>query len=119
MPLPAASWRWPMRALDLYSGVGGLSLGMTMAGIEMVGAYDCWPLANNTYERNLRAKPTAVDLRAFAPRRFSSGVEIIVGSPPCTRFSYSNRGGNGDISDGLTDIRMFLEAVARLRPRFW
>jgi DNA (cytosine-5)-methyltransferase 1 len=46
-------------------------------------------------------------------------VDVVVGSPPCTQFSFSNRGGTGDIADGLVDIEKFLEIVAFLKPRFW
>src|SRR5262249_35069574 len=41
------------------------------------------------------------------------------GSPPCTQFSYANRGGGGDIKDGLYDIIKFLKIVKYLKPKFW
>jgi DNA (cytosine-5)-methyltransferase 1 len=34
-------------------------------------------------------------------------------------FSYSNRGGSGDIFDGLKDIEKFLSVVERLKPKCW
>jgi DNA (cytosine-5)-methyltransferase 1 len=99
--------------------VGGWSLGLKMAGIEVVAAYDSWDQANRTYERNLRVAPSNVDLRRSEPSDFPRGVDYVVGSPPCTRFSFSNRGGNGDLKDGLQDVKVFLEAVRDIRPHYW
>ena len=44
---------------------------------------------------------------------------MVVGSPPCTQFSYSNRGGSGDLVDGMVDLRAFLAVVAHIQPKFW
>src|SRR5690606_16800778 len=46
-------------------------------------------------------------------------IDMVVGSPPCTQFSFSNRGGSGNIADGLEDIKMFLTIVDHLKPRVW
>jgi DNA (cytosine-5)-methyltransferase 1 len=46
-------------------------------------------------------------------------IDIVVGSPPCTQFSFSNRGGGGDLADGLKDIIRFLTIVDHLKPRMW
>ena len=32
-------------ALDLFSGAGGFSLGLASAGFDIVGAVDCWDIA--------------------------------------------------------------------------
>src|SRR3954447_18921121 len=90
-----------VKAIDLYSGIGGWSLGLEMAGVRVVSAYDVWEQANLTYERNLGLAPRAVNLRELPLSLLPDDVDIVVGSPPCTRFSFSNRGGNGDIADGL------------------
>lgn len=41
-----------MRSVDLFCGCGGMSLGFTNAGIEIVGAYDKWPAAAAIYREN-------------------------------------------------------------------
>jgi len=46
-------------------------------------------------------------------------VDLLVGSPPCTQFSWANRGGNGDLADGLEDVRAFLRIVRARNPRHW
>lgn len=108
-----------LRALDLYSGVGGWSLGLGMAGIDVVASYELSPPANRTNRLNNRHRTHLGDIRDLNFDNLPKQIDIIVGSPPCTEFSFSNRGGNGDIDDGLEDIIQFLEVVDHIQPRFW
>jgi DNA (cytosine-5)-methyltransferase 1 len=108
-----------MKAIDLYSGVGGWSLGLRLAGIEVVASYERWGLANETNFKNNHHPAQTVDIRRLDPCDLPQDIDFVVGSPPCTQFSFSNRGGNGDIDDGLRDIRCFLAVVDRLRPLGW
>ena len=41
-----------MRGLDIFSGVGGSSVGARDAGIDMIAVIDMWPLATETYRAN-------------------------------------------------------------------
>lgn len=107
------------RAIDLYSGVGGWSLGLGLAGVEVVASYEKWGTANETNFKNNGHQAQTVDIRRLALTDLPSDIDMVVGSPPCTQFSYSNRGGSGDLSDGLEDIKCFLRIVDHLRPRVW
>lgn len=109
----------PMRVIDLYSGVGGWTLGLRMAGFQVVRSYEWWTQANRTYETNFASAPVEADIRSLPLDAFPKDVDVIVGSPPCTQFSFANRGGNGDIADGLKDIHKFLEVVEYVRPKHW
>jgi DNA (cytosine-5)-methyltransferase 1 len=108
-----------MRAIDLYSGIGGWALGLSMAGIDTVESYEWWDQANETFALNFGRSPLQVDIRSLPLDAFPTDVDIVVGSPPCTQFSFANRGGNGDIADGLKDVHKFLEVVDRIKPQFW
>lgn len=108
-----------LRAVDLYSGVGGWSLGLKMAGIEVVASYDIWRLANETNTRNNGHATVTGDLRKLRLADLPHDIDIVVGSPPCTQFSFANRGGGGDISDGLTDVALFLRVIDHLKPKAW
>lgn len=108
-----------MRAIDLYSGVGGWTLGLRMAGISTSAAYEWWGQANETYLANFHKSAIKANIRELPVSAFEANVDIVVGSPPCTGFSFANRGGNGDIADGLRDIRKFLEIVEYISPRYW
>lgn len=111
--------RKALRAIDLYSGVGGWSLGLKMSGIKVIASYERSALANLTNRKNNGHRTHTVDLRKFDLASLPEDVDIVVGSPPCTEFSFANRGGNGDVSDGLKDVVMFFDIVDHLKPRFW
>lgn len=108
-----------MRAIDLYSGIGGWSAGLICAGIEVVEAYEIWPAAMRTYNANLGTRHVVSDVRALVLDQLPPDISLVVGSPPCTEFSYSNRGGGGDIAEGLKDIVKFFEVVRHVRPTAW
>lgn len=107
------------RAIDLYSGVGGWSLGLRLAGIDVVASYEHWGPANETNFKNNLHQAQTVDIRRLALDELPTDIDIVVGSPPCTQFSFSNRGGSGDLDDGLIDIVRFLTIVDHLKPRVW
>ena len=90
-----------MKAIDLYSGVGGWSLGLKMAGVDVIQSYEWWSPAAETLINNLGGDVSIADIRTLPLSSIPLDIDIIVGSPPCTQFSYSNRGGSGDIYDGL------------------
>ncbi|WP_076097975.1 DNA cytosine methyltransferase [Chromobacterium subtsugae] len=108
-----------LRAIDLYSGVGGWALGLRLAGIEIVASYERRGVANETNFKNNRHQAQTVDIRRLDLNELPKNIDIVVGSPPCTQFSFSNRGGNGDIEDGLQDIIKFLEIVDHVKPKMW
>ena len=43
-----------MKVVDLYSGIGGLSAGLEMAGFNVVGAVDNWEFAVDIYKKNFK-----------------------------------------------------------------
>jgi DNA (cytosine-5)-methyltransferase 1 len=108
-----------MKAIDLYSGVGGWSLGLRLAGIEVCASYERSNVANETNRQNNRHMAITVDIRKLDLDVLPSEVQVVVGSPPCTQFSFANRGGSGNLSDGLTDVIQFLRIVDRLKPVAW
>lgn len=108
-----------MRAIDLYCGIGGWSLGLTLAGIDVVASYERWRPAVETYRKNLKRNAIETDIRELDLRKLPHDIDLVVGSPPCTEFSYSNRGGNGNISEGLLDIEKMLAIVQAINPRYW
>ncbi|WP_181169927.1 DNA (cytosine-5-)-methyltransferase [Mesorhizobium sp. B2-4-2] len=108
-----------LRAIDLYSGVGGWSLGLRLAGIEVVASYERWGPANETNFKNNLHQAQTVDIRRLSFDDLPKNIDIVVGSPPCTQFSFSNRGGSGNLDDGLEDIIRFLSVVDHIRPKVW
>lgn len=107
------------RAIDLYSGIGGWSLGLNLAGVSVDHSFDRWDVANRTNQINNGHTAHSADVRALSFDELPDQVEFVVGSPPCTQFSFSNRGGSGNVQDGLKDIIQFLTIVDHLKPRAW
>ncbi|WP_161808105.1 DNA cytosine methyltransferase [Mesorhizobium sp. 1M-11] len=108
-----------MRAIDLYAGIGGWSLGLKLAGIEVVASYEWWQPAVDTHNGNFLGTVQPTDIRQLHMEDLPTDIDLVVGSPPCTEFSYSNRGGGGNLDEGLKDLIKFLEIVEHLKPRFW
>jgi DNA (cytosine-5)-methyltransferase 1 len=108
-----------MRAIDLYAGIGGWSLGLRLAGVEVVASYEWWQPAIDTHNGNHNGHLRPVDIRQLKLEDLPNDIALVVGSPPCTEFSYANRGGSGNIAEGMKDLVKFFEVVAHLKPRFW
>ncbi|WP_299933318.1 DNA cytosine methyltransferase [uncultured Pelagimonas sp.] len=108
-----------MRAIDLYAGIGGWSLGLKLAGFEVVNSYEWWQPAIDTHNGNHGSSLEPTNIRTLDLDDLPSDIDLVVGSPPCTQFSYSNRGGSGDLADGQVDLERFFAIVDRLKPKFW
>lgn len=79
-------------AVDLFCGVGGLTLGLQRAGIRVVAGYDADPSCQYAYETNSGAtfvckrieETTGTEVSAHFPR---DAVRVLVGCAPCQPFS--------------------------------
>jgi DNA (cytosine-5)-methyltransferase 1 len=81
--------------VDLFSGCGGLTLGLKQAGFKVIGAVEKDPLSVETYKSNHRKttvwqsdiqdiKPTDI-LRTLKLRK--GELDMLAGCPPCQGFS--------------------------------
>ena len=85
----------------------------------MVTGIDLSTSALETYRKNLGDHVRRADMRTLSYTSLPKKIDVVVGSPPCTQFSYSNRGGSGDLNDGIVDLQAFLSAVDHIQPKFW
>lgn len=101
------------KAIDLFSGCGGLSLGLKRAGFTVVAAVESDPFAAETYRLNhRRTKLYERDIRALdvADIRRSLMLEkgeldLLAGCPPCQGFStLRTLNGGKDIAEPLNDL---------------
>lgn len=105
-----------VRALDIFAGAGGLSVGLDQAGFDVVAGAE-WD--RDACETFAKAHPTAdviegdVNTVSFLPWRRE--VELLVGGPPCQPWSTGGkRLGADDPRDGWPT---FLRALRESRPR--
>ena len=103
------------RAVDLFCGVGGLSAGLTSAGIDVVAAFDNWPVAVDTYCRNLGDHAFQIDLLDISNAvNFVSDYtpDVIVGGPPCQDFSSAGNRIEGEKASLTVAFARIVDACA-------
>lgn len=109
-----------MRAVDIFSGCGGLSLGFQKGGINVVAAYDKWDAAVKVYERNFDHPVYKADLSDVEACSFHISEyypDMIVGGPPCQDFSSAGLrnedNGRGDLTVSYASI------IATVKPEWF
>lgn len=107
--------RRTLESLDLFTGAGGLTLGLDEEGFKPVLAVERLADACDTFSRvfpHVQIEPRPAE--DFDFRKFA-GVDIVVGGPPCQPFS---SGGKGLAANDDRDmIPQFIRAVDEARPR--
>lgn len=108
-----------MKIIDLFSGGGGLSLGFTNAGHEIVAAFDYWDAAIEVYKNNFSHPIYKMDLSNYDIDfiKKNSNFDCIIGGPPCQDFSSA---GKRDENGGRADLTIsFAEIVTKLKPKYF
>lgn len=86
-------------AIDVFSGCGGLTTGLKMAGFKVISAIEIDPKAVETYKLNHPEVPvTEGDIRTIEANELmeklgikAGEVDLIAGCPPCQGFSKIGR----------------------------
>ena len=82
-----------LTAIDLFSGAGGLHIGLENAGFDIKLCVDNDDLVERTHKRNFPKIPMInKDVRKISPKDIQSylnggSVDVIIGGPPCQDFS--------------------------------
>lgn len=112
--------RKKIRTLSLFSGAGGLDIGFSDAGFEIVESVEveeefCKTLEQNSGEGKIfpKSKVNCIDIRKYSGKHLGK-IDFIIGGPPCQTFSAAGRRSNGVL--GTTDERgtLFEEYVRLL-----
>lgn len=105
--------------LDLFCGAGGFSEGFKEMGFDIVYALDNWKPATDTIKENHpETEVVKADITEIEPSELPH-ADVIIGGPPCTEFSYSKKGGGGNIKEGMKLVLRFLYYVQKLKPKWW
>ena len=111
-----------LHSIELFSGAGGLALGLHNAGFTHKALYEWNASAVETLQHNQKMGYDALencsisraDVRDIDFTKFR-GVDLVAGGPPCQPFSMGGK------AAGMSDVRdMFpqaIRAVAEARPR--
>lgn len=108
-----------MKAVDLFCGCGGMSLGFQNANFEIMEAFDNWEPAVRTYERNFDHKVTKADL---SDEKMVSVIknlkpDIIIGGPPCQDFS--SAGYMDETLGRATLSKTYTDIVSTAKPKYF
>lgn len=110
-------------AVDLFSGAGGLTLGLKNAGFRVALSSDVDPTCAKTHRRNFPDIPFArTDVHQLDGRaiRELAGIgtqelDLLAGGPPCQGFSII---GTRELADPRNSLfRQFMRLASELRPR--
>ncbi len=104
-----------MRAIDLFCGAGGLSLGLKQAGWTVTHALEINQDAIATHRRNFpNTIHIDIDIAKYNFHPLKGHIDLVAGGPPCQPFSVSGKQlGNNDIRDMVPE---FVRAVDEIRP---
>lgn len=110
-----------VRTLSLFSGAGGLDIGFSDVGFDIIESVEiedkfCETLRLNSGDGKQfsDAKVNCIDIRNFKTQGLGK-IDFIIGGPPCQTFSAAGRRANGVL--GTTDSRgvLFKEYVRILK----
>lgn len=98
--------------LSLFTGGGGLDIGLEMAGLNTVACVDNDPESCKTLRHNRPEwKVFEGDIRNFEPE---GNFDLVVGGPPCQGFSTAGKGNPDDPRNFLW--REYFRIVEKIRP---
>lgn len=122
--------------IDLFSGCGGLSLGLSMAGLRGIFAVERDPMAFSTFADNFLSDrklpisnfewPNWLEKKAWAIddllgqhelnlKLLNNKVDVLTGGPPCQGFSFSGKRDGNDPRNQL--FKRYVRMVALVRPK--
>lgn len=114
-----------LKAISLFAGAGGCSLGFSRYGIRILSAYDICKEAVDTYNLNFpgnRCKQKDLSVCNFNKERLELGLErgsldLIIGGPPCQGFTTAGKRDRDDPRNRL--LENYVKALDIFYPRWF
>lgn len=111
------------KVIDLFAGVGGLSLGFENEGFDVVVANEYDPSIAEAYSENHKntnmivGDITSLDLKETFGR-YAGQIDVVIGGPPCQGFS--QKGQRKTIHDERNFLFKYYVAVVELvKPKYF
>lgn len=109
-----------MKAVDLFCGCGGLSLGFIQSGFDVIASFDNWDEAIAVYKNNFDHpinKQDLTDIDGTVDMIIPLRPDIIIGGPPCQDFSSA---GNRDEDNGRGELTVcYASIISKVRPEWF
>ena len=107
-----------MKIVSLFSGAGGLDLGLIRAGNEVIWANDIDDNAVATYRKNIGNNILCRDIQKVKMSDIPDDADVVVGGFPCQGFSQANLLRDVDDDRNLL-YRFFRKVINAKKPRFF
>ena len=115
-----------MTYVDLFSGVGGMSMGFMKHGFENIFSIDCDSEICQTYKQNfpnhtlLEKKIEDLSEKELRNLAKTTKPDVIIGGTPCQGFSMAGNPGRTFIDDPRNHLfKEFARIVSALNPKFF
>lgn len=122
-----------IKYIDIFAGCGGLSLGLSNAGLKGVFAIEKNADAFATLKHNLIDKKNHFEWPKWLPiknhdiceivskykpnlKELSGTIDLVVGGPPCQGFSMAGKRDHTDIRN--TMVHYYLDIIEIIRPKY-
>jgi DNA (cytosine-5)-methyltransferase 1 len=112
-----------VKVVDLYCGIGGLSHGLELEGLNVVAGVDNDRTCKYGFEKNNRAKFIHRDISRFTVKQLrklfrGASVRVLVGCAPCQPYSSMNRRklSKKEARRRWYPMYRFLTLVKRIKP---
>lgn len=117
-----------MTAVGVTCGIGSLLIGARQAGFKVLGNIE-WRKyyhakdeeGRNTFSSNFPGAifPHSLDNLPLEEIEKLMGADIALGHPECGHFSLLNSMNNRDLVNDPADIPLFVDMIAKLKPRYF
>jgi DNA (cytosine-5)-methyltransferase 1 len=104
------------KSISLFTGAGGMDVGFSRAGFDVVWANEIKADACETYRLNHKGTIDCGDLRNFIDKLDShKDIDLVFGGPPCQGFSVAGKMDPNDERSKL--IFSFMDVVQKVKPK--
>ena len=106
-----------MKILDLFSGIGGFSLGLERAGMQTIAFCEVDPVCRQVLQKHWPDVPIFEDVKTLLAKDIHETVDVICGGFPCQDISVAGNGLGlaGERSGLWYEYRRLIEEI---HPRY-
>ena len=106
-----------MKVLDLFSGIGGFSLGLERAGMETVAFCEFDEHARKVLKKHWPDVPIHNDVRELDGKQYRGSVDVVCGGFPCQDLSTAGKQAGFD-GERSSLYREMLRIISECMPKY-
>ncbi len=109
----------PLAVLDIFSGIGGFSLGLERAGMETIAFCEIKSFCQKILKKHWRSVPIFSDITILTNKDFKTlpKIDVIAGGFPCQDISVAGKGG-GIAAKRSGLWKEFARLINDIRPKY-